>query len=260
MKRLYLMLAIVIFITSLVVLHLWKNGEINQDFEDEFIIQSEIYEQVKPKDITTIPNEGTSVQHDTQTEYDTTIQNMDYLAECKKINLDTIAWLYIPNTNIDFPVMQSQDNEYYLNHSLEKKSSSYGVPFLDYRCSKDFSDFNSIIYGHNIRGQKMFADLLNFQNQEYFNTHPTGYLTTENFQYKIDFIACLILKNDGFAYNTIFLNDNEKNIFIDEIKSQAICYKNLTVDDISNIRLVGLSTCSYEFTDARTILIGVINA
>ncbi|MGN1411904.1 MAG: class B sortase [Oscillospiraceae bacterium] len=238
---------------TLVVVYLWKNQENTQDFDDDFVRQSELYEQIKPKNITTFPND------DTSTEDNTIINNIDYLAECKNINPDTIAWLYIPNTSINFPIVQSQDNEYYLNHSLEKESSSYGVPFLDYRCSNDFSDFNSIIYGHNIKGEKMFAELLNFQNKDYFNTHTNGYLITSNGKFKINFIACLILKNDSFVYNTIFLTEEEKIVFLKDIKSQAVQYRDFPNVELSKINIVTLSTCSYEFKDARTLLIGVIN-
>lgn len=243
MKKLYILLAIMMCLT-LLILYLWKNQEDNQPIDVDFNMQSQLYEQIKPIDITT---------NDTITS-----NSIDYLAECKKINPDTVAWLSIPDTAIDFPIVQTQDNEYYLSHSLEKENSSYGVPFLDYRCSNDFSDFNSIIYGHNIKGEKMFAGLLNFQDKEYFNSHSFGYLITENGRFKINFIACLILKNDGFVYNTIFLTQEERDIFIKDIKSQAVQYRDFPTVELSKINIITLSTCSYEFTDARTILIGFL--
>ena len=70
---------------------------------------------------------------------------------------DSVAWLYIPGTNIDYPVMQSGDNDYYTRRAADGSYLYAGSLFMDYRCSSDFSDFNSVIYGHNMGNGTMFA-------------------------------------------------------------------------------------------------------
>lgn len=133
-----------------------------------------------------------------------------------------------------------------------------GVPFLDYRCDSDFSGFQSIIYGHHIKGNRMFSGLVSFQDKEYFEAHDIMYLTTENEKYTIDIIACMVVKSDSFVYNTVFLTDDEKNNFIDTIRQEAVCLRDFEDFDIDNNRLITLSTCSYEFEDARTVIIGYL--
>lgn len=186
------------------------------------------------------------------------VQNKNYLAECQDINPQTVAWIYIPDTKINFPVVQSEDNEYYLSHNFDGEDSVLGVPFLDYRCDSDFSGFQSIIYGHHIKGNRMFSGLVSFQDKEYFEAHDIMYLTTENEKYTIDIIACMVVKSDSFVYNTVFLTDDEKNNFIDTIRQEAVCLRDFEDFDIDNNRLITLSTCSYEFEDARTVIIGYL--
>ncbi len=182
----------------------------------------------------------------------------DLLAEARRVNPDIVAWLTIPDSEIDFPIVQCGDNEFYLSHDFEGNSSYMGVPFLDYRNSNDFSDFNSIIYGHNISNKYMFYPLLKFKNQEYFDSHPYGTLTLSDGEYRINFIACAVIESDGFAYNTVFLSDREKEVFLKTVKEKGVCLREFDEEEVIKGRLCTLSTCSYEFDGARTVLIGVI--
>lgn len=84
---------------------------------------------------------------------------------------DSVAWLYIPDTNIDYPIMQSGDNDYYAHRATDGSYLYAGSLFMDYRCSSDFSDFNSVIYGHNMGNGTMFADIPNYENEEFFMNH-----------------------------------------------------------------------------------------
>lgn len=226
------------FLAATAVFLFLRQSDSGENPDKEFDSQSSLYEQLKPQENT-----------DSGTDGDT-----DYLAGPRKINPDTVAWLTIPDTAIDFPVVQSEENEFYLNHDFEKNSSVYGVPFLDYRCNADFTDFNSIIYSHNIKGERMFAGLLRFQEEDYFDSHSCGYMTTEHEQYKINFIACLITESDSFIYNTVFLTEKEKIDFLNSIEKNAVQSRDFS--DLQNGKIVTLSTCSYEFENARTVLIG----
>jgi sortase B len=244
MKKLYITLALSV-VLLLVTAYLWKFQVSAPNDDGEFNAQSQLYLEVKPE-VTTATNTADDIP-------------VDYLSESESVNPDIVAWLTIPDTPIDFPVVQTDDNEYYLTHDLEKNESTYGVPFLDYRCNGDFSDYNSIIYGHNIRGERMFAGLLEFQKAEYFKTHSYGYLTTQERRYTLNFVACLVLKNDSFVYNTVFLTPNEKEVFLQELEENALQYREFSYDSLDDLHLVALSTCSYEFTDARTVLVGYLS-
>lgn len=180
----------------------------------------------------------------------------DYLAKVRAVNPQAAAWLTIPDTTIDFPVVQGDDNAYYLSHDLNRESSRLGVPFLDYRCESDFSGFQSIIYGHHITKERMFTPLVHFTETEYFDSHEFGWLVTEREIYKIHFIACLVVEHDAFVYQTVFLTDAEKEAFLAELKKQAVRQREFSAEEMAQERLLTLSTCSYEFENARTVLVG----
>ena len=79
---------------------------------------------------------------------------------------DAVGWLYIPGTNMNYPILQAEDNQYYAHRAADGSYLYAGSLFMDYRCSSDFSDFNSVIYGHNMGNASMFADIPNYENEE----------------------------------------------------------------------------------------------
>lgn len=167
----------------------------------------------------------------------------------EKINPDIVAWLKIDDTNINYPVVQTTDNEYYLNHLFDKQINSSGCVFMDYR-NNDFSDLNTIIYGHNMKNDSMFGQLKDFKNQEFFDKHKTGILITKNKQYKIKFISGFIAKPSDSIWQTTF--DMQ---YINEVVSKSY-FKSDTVPTSSD-KFITLATCSYEFDNARFILVGI---
>ena len=79
------------------------------------------------------------------------------LTSCEDVNDDTVGWIYIPDTNIDLPIVQGEDNDFYLHNGINGQYNyELGCPFLDYRCEGDFSGFNSIVYGHHMTKRRMF--------------------------------------------------------------------------------------------------------
>jgi sortase B len=102
----------------------------------------------------------------------------------------------------------------------------------------------------------MFYPINYFKNANHFNEHPTGYLTTADKEYQINFIACDLVKSDDFAFNVVFLTKKEKEVFLKQIKENAVCIRDFEVEDLINKHIVALSTCSYEFDNARTVLFG----
>jgi sortase B len=185
---------------------------------------------------------------------------VDPLAKVRLVNPQVTAWITIPDTSIDYPVVQGEDNEYYLNHDLEGEDSVLGVPFLDIRCNRDFSGFNSIIYGHHIKKERIFTPLTHFGETQYFDSHECGWLITDSENYQIHFIACLILENGDFIYQTDFPTEEEKEMFLQNIKEKAVQIRDFEVEDLIDRQFVTLSTCSYEFENARTVLIGYLDS
>jgi len=99
-------------------------------------------------------------------------------AGLKAINEECVAWIYIEDTRINYPVMQGKDNDYYLNHLINGKWNGGGSIFMDYRVKADISDRHTILYGHRLKNGNMFHGITKYKRQSYYEAHPTGYLVT----------------------------------------------------------------------------------
>lgn len=165
---------------------------------------------------------------------------------------DSVAWLYIPDTNIDYPIMQSGDNDYYAHRAADGSYLYAGSLFMDYRCSSDFSDFNSVIYGHNMGNGTMFADIPNYENEEYFMNHSYGWLTTEDDVRLIDFFAVARTSDTSGLY-LARPNFNEWDL---QLRNYASIYKEIGISADDN--LIMLSTCTGAEGNSRTVLVGKI--
>ena len=96
-----------------------------------------------------------------------------------------VAWLYCPDTSIDYPVTQGSDNEFYLHHSYTGAEDQSGAIFVDAQCSPGFVDANSMIYGHSMMDGSMFGGLEAWEKQEYYDEHPVMWLLTPQADYKV---------------------------------------------------------------------------
>lgn len=114
---------------------------------------------------------------------------------------DAIGWLYIPDTAINYPIMQSGDNDFYLHHGYKGSYLKAGSIFLDYRCENRFMNPVNIVYGHNMRNGSMFAGVLNFADPAYFDNHRYGWLSTPETVYRIDFFSCAKADMDDELYD-----------------------------------------------------------
>ena len=170
---------------------------------------------------------------------------------------DVVGWLTVPNTEIDYPFVQGADNNYYLHLDLDQRQSAAGTLFMDFRNNKDFSDFNTIIYGHHMRSGSMFGTLRLFDNPNFFDSNRSATIFLANQTYEIEIMAFAVIKpNDAIIYNPIISTDTEKLAFINHVESVARYSRDIgiTTDD----RIVTLSTCNYEFENARMVLIGIL--
>jgi len=180
---------------------------------------------------------------------------MDF-TELKAGNPDVVAWLTLPDTKIDYPVVQGEDNAYYLNHDAKKRPNKNGAIFLDYRAHADFSDFNSVIHGHHMKSGAMFQNLVKFKEKAFWDSHTSAILYTPGYTYSLEIIAVAVVRHDSPLFQYAFASPAEKTAHLDEIRGSAKFYRDvgITGDD----RIVTLSTCSYEFKNARTMVIAKI--
>lgn len=167
-------------------------------------------------------------------------------------NEDIVAWLYSNGTQINYPILQGKDNEYYVRKLPNRKYNIAGSLFMDYRNSKDFNDYNTIIYGHNMKNGTMFGTLQKYKNQKYYDEHKTIYLLTEKQNYEIELFAGYTISVNSDIYDLLEMSQGEINSVIK--KSDFNSDVNVTSED----KIITLSTCAYEFEGARYVLMGVL--
>ena len=164
--------------------------------------------------------------------------------ELKKINSDTIAYLKINNTNINYPVVKYKDNEFYLNHNFEKKVNSGGWLFSDYKNNFDDNDKNIVIYGHNMKNKTMFGTLSKTLTNEWQNDEKNLLITlvTEKGQYKYKIFSTYRIDNEEYYIKTNFIDNNEYINFLSTIKKRSNKYYDVPLNEEDQI--LTLSTCS----------------
>lgn len=163
---------------------------------------------------------------------------------------DAIGWLYIPDTPINYPIMQSDDNDYYLSHAYDGSYLKAGSVFLDNRCENRFMNPINIVYAHNMKNGSMFAGVLKFADYAYFDSHRYGWLSTPETVYRIDFFSCA--KADW--HDELYDGSTSIDEWLSHLSDISVVTEN--ADFSGNDRFISLSTCSYEFQNARTILTG----
>ena len=177
------------------------------------------------------------------------------LKDLKKLNPDVKAWIQVPKTNIDYPVVQGQDDMEYINKNVYGEFELSGAIFLSCLNKDDFSDPYNLVYGHNMKNGGMFADVADFTNKEYFETHQKGKLYLKDATRKIRFFACMkVTAADAKIYHPDgYRKENLKDL-LDYIQANAVQYRDVNVADENS--LIALSTCSEAETNGRVVLIG----
>ena len=182
------------------------------------------------------------------------------LAEAEKVNSGVVGWITVPGTRIDQPIAQAEDNDFYLHNGFDGNYNyEVGCPFLDYRCEADFSGFSSVVYGHHLKKGRMFSDIALFAQKSQMEKCPVGYLTAPDGRHTVRFFAYLNVPSNAPAYHTVFVTDAERADFLDYIFSEArYTFGRSRAETGTDVRLLLLSTCTYEFENARGVLVGLI--
>lgn len=229
----------------------WREGEASNSMNQNIV--AEVVATVDATAPESEPNPlgmDTSEPEETQGEYAPITVDFEALG---KDYPDIIAWLYCEDTQINYPVVQSEDNDYYLHRLPDGQENAAGTIFMDYRNCADFSDFNSILYGHHMKNGSMFGSLVGYKIQSYYDEHPFLYLLTPEQNYKVEMVAGYIAGANAEVYGLREMEESKKE-FIEAAKEYSTFVTNseYSVDD----HYLTFSTCSYEYTDARYIVIG----
>ena len=176
----------------------------------------------------------------TKTKNESTKENYSLEIDFNKlleINNQVVGWIKIEDTDINYPIVKGEDNSYYLNHNILNESSQNGWIFMDYRNSDDFSDNNTVIYGHNIKSGIMFSDLTQIYNGKVNNDIYIYLKTGEVNRYSI--YSCYMDKPDEESINTKIADTNLTS-YMNKMKERSIRKYNVNIVLEKNITL---STC-----------------
>lgn len=189
--------------------------------------------------------------------YAQALRNMDFAA-LQQVNEEVVGWILVPGTRISYPILQGQDNSYYLDHTWKGSRSSVGSIFMEWQCSRDFSDFNTIIYGHRVRNQSMFGLLHSYADQDFADLHPSFYITDAAGTRRYDIFAAYETPVDGLVYRLGVTEDGDKERIINgALESSAIA---TPIRPTSANQIVTLSTCTGNGHENRWVVLGVLAA
>ena len=172
-------------------------------------------------------------------------------------NSDVVGWVYCPDTVINYPICQCDDNMWYLHRDINSNYSSYGTLFVDFQCQKDFDNYNTLVYGHHMNDGKMFAKLVDYKYQSYYQEHPVMYLLTPEMNYRIDIFAGYTTSMNSDTYMISFdSQENYANWLGQRIEMSDFKQESIVPD--TNHATITLSTCTYDYDDARYVIHGML--
>lgn len=178
------------------------------------------------------------------------------------INPDIVAWIYIPDSPVNYPVVQGGDNEEYLHKAFDGSTgwlASAGTIFLDSANAADFSDRNSALYGHHMNDGSMFASLSNWQNNDEFNAHRDIYVLTPQGNYRLKTFALVKTTGDDALVQPNFSSDESYLSYIQDKLDRSVTTQEGEVLSAADIRQSMLfSTCEYSQADGRAVLFAAV--
>lgn len=218
------------------ILQIVENAEI-----EEIITTTEPVTEVVPGDVSTTTTKKKTSGDSYASAYYTNYKQV--FSELLKKNKDTVGWLKVKNTKINYPVVQSSTNSYYLNRDFNKRKNSMGWIFMDYRNDPVNLDQNTIIYGHNIKQGIMFGTIKNMMKKDWYNKESNLTITfntpTKNMKWKI-FSLYRIEPTEDYLQTEFNSNEDFRN-FINMITKRSI--KDFKVEVPDGAKIITLSTC-----------------
>ena len=162
---------------------------------------------------------------------------------------DVVGYIYGPDTKIQYPIAyDSTTNDYYLNRDLDGNPNVNGSIFIEHLNEPDFSDHNTILYGHHMKSGLMFAGLIKYKDPSYYYSHPYFYIYTPTQNYRLDLFAGFVCRHDDEVFATYLSQDQ-----LARMAAKSTFRSNI---GIPTGNVVTLCTCTYEFSNARYVIVG----
>jgi len=164
------------------------------------------------------------------------------LNSLREVNGDVMGWIVIPDTRVDYPLMDGEDNNEYLTTTWDGKRANAGSIFMECQTSRDFSDFNTIIYGHNMKGGSMFATLKSYADQSFWEEHPEVYIVTDELVRRYEIYSSYEAEVVGPAYWLGTPKESARESFLEYSTGRSVIETGIEpeIDD----SILTLSTCT----------------
>ena len=172
----------------------------------------------------------------------------------KAQNPDVAAWIQIPALSVSYPVVQGKDNFYYLHHMFDGQENKNGSIFIDYHNQPDFTDSNTIVYGHNMKNGSMFGTLDRYQEKSLFEQYPCFYIYLPDGILEYRIVSCYAGRTGSVGYTYRFPKQEDFQDFLEKILSYAVYDTGTEVTDTDHI--VTLSTCVNSDRNYRYLVHG----
>lgn len=173
------------------------------------------------------------------------------LSALREINPEVVGWIRIPDTKINYPIVQGEDNEFYLKNTWEKKRNYAGAIYMECRNQPDFTDFNTIVYGHNMKNDAMFGQLGNFKRQKYWEEHPYVYIRTDDDVFRYEIFSTYEANIGDPPYGLSFYQKKTRVAFLDYAKENNMIETGIEPKNAD--RILTLSTCSNDDEVRRVV-------
>ena len=186
---------------------------------------------------------------------DPMFRKIDFAA-AQAANPDVYAWIWIPGTNIDYPILQSEseDDAYYLNHTIEKKEGLPGTIYTEKYNAKDFTSPVTVVYGHNMKNGSMFADLHKFEDKAFFDANPYVYIYLPDRTIKYRIFAATPFDDRYILGNYVFTSQDDFEKYLDELRSNINGNVNMDVNVAQTTGIITLSTCIADSPNERFLV------
>lgn len=225
--------------------------------------QESAYENLRRTEIAETQTEfETETEVETETETIITCERIYDFDELHETNADIYAWIKIPNTKVDYPVLQSKEDNYYLNRNLDHSTGYPGCIYTNQCNAKSFDDLHTVLYGHNMKNDSMFGSLHDYENADFFQENRMIYVYTEEKRLTYEIYGAVKFTNAYLteAYGTNSVAGNGQ--FLQDLQTNAESYA--SVSHIAEIevqpenKLITLSTCISGESSKRYLIVGVL--
>lgn len=240
----WLFILLLVIFSSIILINLKTIFKWEKDNQEIKKIETTIEETVE---ITEIETEGEIINPPEVKESDywyyikVPFQDVDFTSLLEKNN-DTVGFINVRNTNINYPIVQTTDNEYYLNHAYDKSYNEAGWVYMDYR-NNNFNDFNTIIYGHGRLNKTVFGSLKTLLNESWQSNKDNYIITistpTMNYVYQI--FSIYTIEQESYYIETSFSTIEDKTTWINEMNKRNTSIISSPANN--NDKIITLSTC-----------------